>query len=173
MKTVSLGFGGSSLLAHKATPISRTSSAADSSTICGSPTTPPDLWDPNNWDLSPKLCRLYLDDHGEEFLVLQDEDFWWACNWRWHINKPHKTRYGSKRYATRSPGWGGQYKPKLYLHVEIMKRTGILPPSDKHTLVDHIDGNEFNCCRSNLRWATVFQNNWNRADRPQLRMFDY
>lgn len=129
----------------------------------------PDPWDPNYWP-GPQVCRLYLDNRLESFLVLDDVDFWWACRWRWHVNKPHKNRYGRKQYAVRSPGSGGNYKPKIYLHVAIMGRTGILPPSPEHVFVDHIDGNEFNCCRANLRWATAVMNNRNRADRPRFSM---
>ena len=121
-----------------------------------------DIWDPNTWDLSPKVLPLYLDDHAETFVLLDEVDYWWAVRWRWHINKPHRSRPGKKRYACRSPGGGGRYKPKLYLHVQIMKRTGILPPTPEHTIADHRDGNEFNCVRENLRWATPSQNNYNR-----------
>lgn len=121
-----------------------------------------DIWDPNTWEVLSLSCRLYLDDKLTNYVSIDVEDFSWASCWRWHINKPHKARTGSKLYAVRSTGRGGEYSPKLYLHVEIMKRTGILPPGPEFKLVDHRDGNEFNCCRGNLRWATHVMNSQNR-----------
>lgn len=131
-----------------------------------------DFWDPNTWDLTPAPRRLYLDDEGLEFLLLDEEDYFWAVAWRWHVNKPHARRNGKKRYVCRCRGGGGRYKPKLYLHVEIMKRTGILPPSPEFIIVDHRDGNEFNCQRSNLRWATPKMNSMNVNGAFPTDLFD-
>lgn len=50
----------------------------------------------------------------------------------------------------------------VYLHIEVMKRAGIEPPSATHTIVDHRDGDTLNCRRSNLRWTTPKQNRHNR-----------
>lgn len=54
-----------------------------------------------------------------------------------------------------------------YLHIEVMKRTGIEPPSDAHTIVDHRNGDTLNCRRLNLRWATPRQNRANIFGRYQ------
>ena len=120
-----------------------------------------DPFDPNNWDLTPYPRRVYLDDKAETFVLVDEIDYQWALQWRWHINKPHAKRNGKKLYACRSQGGGGRYKPKLYLHVEIMKRTGIIPPTPDFIIVDHRDGKELNCTRTNLRWATPRMNRMN------------
>lgn len=120
-----------------------------------------DFDDPNTWAELPATRNVYLDDRAQEFVVVDAEDFHFAIQWKWCLNKPHSTRNGRKRYARRSQACGGNYKPPLYLHVEIMKRTGIMQPSPNHTIVDHIDGNEFNARRSNLRWATPSMNRKN------------
>lgn len=117
-----------------------------------------DIWDPNTWNWNSEPLPVYLDDRATTFCLVDEVDYQWAIRWKWHINWPHPGRKGKKHYAVRCPGNGRLYRPKLYLHVEIMKRTGIVPPSDQHTMVDHIDSNEFNCCRSNLRWATPIMN---------------
>lgn len=132
-----------------------------------------DIWDPNTWCLDTKTCCLYLDDYAERFVLLDEEDYWWAVNWRWHVNKPRGRRARKKRYACRSQGRGGNYRPKLYLHVQIMLRTGILPLSPAHTIVDHRDGNEFNCQRANLRWATPSMNRLNVLGACPTDLFDY
>lgn len=126
-------------------------------------TVPTDPFDPNTWAQPQNHeFRLYLDDNAFEYVVLDEVDYHHFVQWRWLVNKPHPARVGKKRYATRTGPREGTYRPKYYLHVEIMKRTGIQPPSPNHTLVDHRDGDEFNCRRSNLRWATVVLNNRNR-----------
>lgn len=120
-----------------------------------------DPWDPNNWDLTPYPQRVYLDDKAETFVLVDEIDYQWALQWRWHVNKPHATRNGKKCYPCRSQGRGGNYHPKLYLHVEIMKRTGILPLAPVFKIVDHRNGNELDCRRVNLRWATPRMNRMN------------
>jgi hypothetical protein len=52
---------------------------------------------------------------------------------------------------------------KVALHQEIAKRMGIHAPF----LVDHKDRDKTNNCRSNLRPATVEQNQWNRRKMPR------
>ena len=106
--------------------------------------------------------RVYLDNNAQTWVVVDEEDYAFFSRWCWHINKPHPTRNGTKQYARRSRSCGGRYLPPLYLHIEIMKRTGEPPPSLFHVLVDHRDGDEFNCRRYNLRWATHSMNNKNR-----------
>lgn len=56
---------------------------------------------------------------------------------------------------------GGNYQGKIYIHVEIMRRTTILPPAPGFKIVDHRDGDELNCRRANLRWATPRMNRMN------------
>lgn len=123
-----------------------------------------DPFDPNNWPHFiglPHEFRIYGDDRAHEFCVVDEVDYHWAIRWRWHVNKPHPKRNGKKRYFCRNQSNAARYLPTLYLHVEIMKRTGIVPTSDLHFLVDHADGDELNCRRANLRWATRSFNNRN------------
>lgn len=123
----------------------------------------PDFLEPTTWtELVPHEHQLYLDDMAQTWVVLDQEDYQYFSQWKWHTNKPHHSRNGSKQYAVRTQGRGGNYRPKLYLHVEIMKRTGAVPPSLFHTLVDHRNGNEFDCRRANLRWATPEFNGMNK-----------
>ena len=106
----------------------------------------------------PHEFRIYGDDMAQTWAVVDEIDYHWAVQWKWHVNKPHPSRNGTKRYFVRSTGRGGEYSPKLYLHVEIMKRTGIIQPMPEYKLTNHIDDDEWNCRRSNLEWLTIKDN---------------
>jgi hypothetical protein len=114
-----------------------------------------DAWDPNTWDAlwAEQQFFIYGDDALTKRCVVDWEDYTWACQWRWHVNEPHPRRLGHKRYFCRNTSNGARWGPKLYLHIEIMKRKGIERPSPKH-IVDHRSGNEWDCRRSNLDWTT-------------------
>lgn len=120
-----------------------------------------DFFNPNFWIKELHEFRIYGDDNAFHWAIVDEEDYHWAIKWRWHINKPHPTRNGKKLYMRRVLSNSKRYIPPLYLHVEIHKRTGIIQPSPLHTFVDHIDGNELNCLRSNLRWVTPQMNRQN------------
>lgn len=121
-----------------------------------------DLFDPNLWVTEPHEHRIYADESLQQFAIVDAQDYSWAVQWKWHINKPHPNRTGKKQYLRRSVSNGRRYFAPIYLHVEIMKRIGILPDSEFHTLVDHLDGDEFNCRRNNLLWSTPLENRLNR-----------
>lgn len=125
---------------------------------------PPDPFDPNTWPKVPYQHRIYGDDREAVFALVDEEDYWYFSQWRWHPTKecPINRR---KVYLRRS---SSRYKNgvrtgvlSIYLHVEIMKRTGTKPPSAKHKLVDHRFGNGLDCRRLNLRWATGSMNSTN------------
>jgi len=118
--------------------------------------------DPNTWMEAPHECRIYGDDRAQTWCVVDYEDYQWALQWKWHINEPHKNRNGTKRYFRRSQSNGRRYMPPIYLHVEILKRAKKRKRTRLHHMADHKDGDEFNCRRDNLRWATVGMNNRNR-----------
>lgn len=97
--------------------------------------------------------------------MVDEDDYHWAIQWRWNPNKKKSRRNPGKIkiYAHRACRLQGKYGPcsSIYLHIEIMKRTGIRPPSVAHCIVDHRDGDTFNLRRSNLRWATHSMNSRN------------
>lgn len=123
-----------------------------------------DIFDPNNWeDLfraeEQRECRIYGDDNAQTYCVVDFEDYHWAMQRKWHPNKPHPKRNGTKQYYRSRAGWQSHLEHcGEYLHVAILKRAGVPPPTPKHTLVDHIDGNEWNCRRGNLTWCTAVRN---------------
>lgn len=135
-----------------------------------------DFLDPNTWDLEGRECRIY-DVDLERYAVVDEEFFSRLVTMRdtnpgrtgkllprrWKINKEHPTRNGKKLYFVTTAGWrsGGA----TFLHVEVMRLSGRLPPSPRHKLVNHIDGNEWNCRLSNLEWATHVKNR--RASRQK------
>ena len=130
-----------------------------------------EFWNPNTWSQEHEH-RIYLDDRAALYVVVDAEDYSYFSQWKWHVNELHPRRNGTKRYACRSQSNGRRSGPKLYLHVEIMRRTGVLPPTPAHRLVDHRDGDEFNCRRVNLRWATVRMNNLNKFGQFPFDLLD-
>lgn len=117
------------------------------------------MWDPNTWNIEPVERRIYLDDKAELFCLVSEEDYLWAIQWRWQPKRHHKNRKIYACRTTRTSRSTGNFS--VYLHIEIMKRTGILKPTVHHTLVDHRNGNERDARRPNLRWATRSMNNRN------------
>lgn len=120
---------------------------------------PPHPLDPNFIDFLLPERRIYGSAHNEDvFAVVDDEDYHWLVRWAWRVDTKRKRNGAFKQYFRRVLGNTGV---TLYMHVEILKRTGLVPPSRQHVLVDHIDGDTFNCRRSNLRWATYSMNSHN------------
>lgn len=93
----------------------------------------------------------------ERVFELDPEDCEWAFRWNWKLRANSR---GKIWYAVRTTKWRGIHV-NVWLHREIMLRTGERPPSIKHKC-DHKDGNSLNCRRNNLRWATIQQNAVNR-----------
>lgn len=139
---------------------------------------------------SPHEFRIYGDDNAQTWGVVDEEDYHFLVQWKWGWTQPNspnakRLRSDGKRYLFRrleiqipSPykaggtyvnpetGWEVRHrKPRLQqtlrMHTVIMLRTGITPPSPDHTIPDHIDGDERNYRRTNLRWATWGMNNSN------------
>lgn len=100
--------------------------------------------------------RIYLDTSCTVFALVSEEDYAWAIQWKWQITWD---RHKRKMYATRSTSDGTSRKRiKLYLHKEVLKRSGKVQPTEKHHMGDHGDGDSLNCQRWNLEWATPSQN---------------
>lgn len=117
-----------------------------------------DPMDPRGWgSLDPEpVQRIYLDNRELHCLV-DYEDWLWARDYAWRATES-KTK--GKFYATRDTTIDGQ-RVKLFLHKEILKRVSV-PPSARHIIGDHKDGDSLNDTRGNLRWATPSQNSRNR-----------
>jgi hypothetical protein len=119
-----------------------------------------DMWDPTTWSWleEEQEHRLYLDGQCEKYAVLDYIDYIWAIQWCWHLKASRGHR---KFYAVRSTTLVGQGAVMLYLHVEIMKRTGVARPKLPAIVTDHRDGDSMNCRRRNLRWASHAMNRRN------------
>lgn len=124
----------------------------------------------DDWGLNEKLAeydahefRIYAPDL-RTYCVVDADDYQFAVEYSWCLKTSRGISYfrrgvslynGSQRCSTAT----------VYLHVEIMKRTGIEPPCENYTLVDHIDRDTFNNRRSNLRWANHSMNSKNSRRR--------
>lgn len=136
------------------------------------------FWDPNNWFQEERSFRIYADDYANDYAIVDEIDYQYLVQWRWKLKKS-KTTKGTKKpkvYLARSiqETLSEQYYDEdgrrvrhrigqtLFLHTAIMDRTGIeKPKTNERIIVDHADGNEFNCRRSNLRYATLSFNRMN------------
>ena len=95
---------------------------------------------------------VYLDLQGM-FCVVDREDFTWATQWHWFAKWD---RHKRKAYAFRSVGG-----VSIFLHKEICLRANGPPPTPRHHVGDHKDGQSLNCRRQNMRWATLKENRAN------------
>ncbi|MCI0659647.1 MAG: HNH endonuclease [Acidobacteria bacterium] len=82
-------------------------------------------------------------------IMVSDEDFEWANNFKWHADKGGVRGY--TRYARRHLG----KRRYAYMHNEIRDGRG----------VDHKNGDGLDNRRENLRFATISQNLANRRKR--------
>lgn len=103
------------------------------------------------------LRQVWLSDNI--FCLVLAEHHEWATRWRRH---PTVNSTGKKYYATRmtrSRRAGRQIK--IYMHKEILLMAGKLPPTARHTIGDHQDGESLHNWPDNLEWATPSQNRQN------------
>lgn len=102
-------------------------------------------------------CEIWLSDNI--FCVVSPEDFAWAKRWKWGItwNSTKKKAYATRN--TRHPRCRTQLK--IYMHKAILARAEKKPPTEKHTIGDHQDGESLNNLRGNLEWATPSINRQN------------
>jgi len=86
-----------------------------------------------------------------KFVLLDDEDYLILNRWKWclHSNYATRTQFIGKVD-------GKQITKTIRMHQQILK-----PPKNKQ--IDHINGNKLDNRRSNLRFASVSQNSYNRG----------
>ena len=113
---------------------------------------------------------LYMAPHasGHQSIVIDEEDYRWASQWRWQWN-PSKNK--KKLYVRRTGRYQGRYV-SVYLHKLICQRAWGPPPSPCHIIADHRNGNTLDCRRLNLGWETPAGNrqNYNGIFALQVRM---
>jgi hypothetical protein len=102
--------------------------------------------------MSSDEFRIYLDDKAERYCIVDEEDYQWALQWKWQALRSR----GWKCYASRSTRLHGRAGPqtRIFMHKEILKRAGLVPPSPKHTIGDHRNGDSLDNRRVNLEWET-------------------
>lgn len=84
--------------------------------------------------------------------LVSREDYEWAKQWRWGVTWNSTKK---KAYATRNTRERGTRKQvKVYMHKEILKRSGKVQPGPSFTIGDHQDGESLHNWRGNLEWAT-------------------
>lgn len=144
-----------------------------------------DDWDPNViMTEAAKPCRIYGDDKGEIFALVDAIDYQWLVQWRW---SPKWSRGNRKVYLRRNvqttiakqwtdPETGlairNRVQRTLFLHTAVAERAGILPPSEYHVLLDHRNGNGLDCRRTNIRWVTKQQNRINIFGSHAVHMWE-
>ena len=117
--------------------------------------------------------RIYGKADASLWAAVDEVDYHFFIEWLWSYSMSP----GGKLYIKRNTSGSAAYKnghrirgvqQSVYLHIEIMKRKGELPPSPAHKIVNHDDGNSLNCTRENLHWATIGENNKHRYDLARL-----
>src|ERR1044071_6619655 len=94
--------------------------------------------------------RIYGDNNASMWHVVDEIDYHWAIQFLWSTKwskgkGPNRKRYLRRNVQTlhqpefREEAEGGKLvrirtQQTLFLHVSIMRRTGILPPTPEHTI---------------------------------------
>ena len=138
-----------------------------------------DFFDPNTWSRDDFEYRIYADDYANDYAIVDEIDYQYLAQWRWKLcfSRIHAGTKRPKAYLGRSVPTiiGKDYKDEngkrkqqrivstVFLHQVVMTRKGdIKPISNKKIVIDHANGKEFDCRRSNLRYTTIGFNNMNK-----------
>jgi hypothetical protein len=114
--------------------------------------------------------KIYGKADASIWAAVDEDDYLYFRQWLWSYAKTPRGKIYIKRSSgnaiiTRDGETIGRMRGKqqtIYLHRAIMKRSGVLPPTPEHKIVDHRNGNSLDCRkRSNLRWATYAMNSVN------------
>ena len=107
------------------------------------------------------MRTITLDRAGDEFCIVDDDDYEWLIKHRWWLYS-----YKGCKYAVRQ-----ERRITLYMHREIAKKF-ISGRTRKRNLVDHINSNGLNNTRDNLRWVTPKENRHNQNGAKWRHMTD-
>lgn len=88
-----------------------------------------------------------------QFALVDDSDFDWLSQWKWHAQKNHNTYYAVRSVRVNGKG------TLILMHREILGLT------DPKIYGEHWDGDGLNNQRSNLRPATNSENQKNKNPR--------
>lgn len=95
------------------------------------------------------------ESHGTQTFIIDARDVELVQAHNWHV-----ARYRNYFYAMTNTYREDGTRTVLTLHRFLLLDTGV-DPIRNH--VDHIDGDTRNNSRSNLRWVTPQENQWNRV----------
>lgn len=127
-----------------------------------------DFFDPNTWQQDHQHeYRIYADDYANQYAIVDEIDYSYLVQWRWKLKKS-KTTTGSKQpkiYLART-GHEGTAESRIcstiFLHTVVIERKGDpKPDTNQKIIVDHANGDGFDCRRKNLRYATISFNRRN------------
>jgi hypothetical protein len=95
--------------------------------------------------------------HGRHEVLLDDEDYEWAKEYKWCANKVYRIKNKDKFYVRRnSPRDSNGKQDKIHLHR-------VITNAPKGMSVDHINGNPLDNRKENLRVCTNQENQMNRG----------